>query len=328
MSKIICDICGTTYQDTADTCPICGCPRDIAAQLAKEDFLLEDMSGTPAPKRKEIFDYDEVNLPASSQNPGQREHLEEEEDVEEETRQNTGAVILLTVLIVALLAAMGFLYWKFLRPDTPEETQPIPVYTQAVTEAPTTLPETTELRIPCQSLALSSGNAELSHEGQAFLLNVVRVPEDTTDELTFFSEDPSIATVDVDGRIVAVAQGETVVTILCGDQKLTCPVICAFETDEGETVPEETQETTVATEETKSVTLKLKKSEIRLPVYTYFTLVLDCDLTAEEVQWSSEHPYIATVDEKGVVTAIKTGVTQINVKYGDQEVSCIVRCYK
>ena len=327
MSKIICDICGTTYQDTADTCPICGCPRDIAAQLAKEDFLLEDMSGAPAPKRKEIFDYDEVNMPASAPKSHQREHLEEEEEELEEPQQNTGVVILLTVLIVVLLVAMGFLYWKFLRPSTPEETQPLPVYTQAVTEAPTTQPETTELKIPCQSLALSSGNAELSHEGQAFLLNVVRVPEDTTDELTFTSEDPSIATVDADGRIVAVAQGETVVTILCGDQKLTCPVICAFETDEGETVPEETQETTEATEAIKNVTLKLKKSEIRLPVYTYFTLLLDCDLTAEEVQWSSEHPYIATVDEKGVVTAVKTGVTQINVQYGDQVVSCIVRCY-
>ena len=328
MSKIICDICGTTYQDTADTCPICGCPRDIAAQLAKEDFLLEDMPGTPAPKRKEIFDYDEVNTPSRPQKPSrQREYLEEEEEEDEELRQNTGAVIALTVVIVVLLAAMAFLYWRFLRPGSPKETQPLPVYTQAVTEAPTTLPETTELRIPCQSLALSSGNAELSHEGQAFLLNVVRVPEDTTDELTFTSEDPAIATVDADGRIVAVAQGETVVTILCGDQKLSCPVICAFETDEGETVPEETVETTAATVETKSVTLKLKKKEIQLPVYTYFTLLLDCDLTAEEVQWSSEHPYIATVDEKGVVTAIKSGVTQINVQYGDQVVSCIVRCY-
>lgn len=327
MSKIICDICGTTYQDTAECCPICGCPRDIAAQLAKEDFLLEDMPESPAPKRKEIFDYDEVNLPAAEKNVRARDYLEEEDDEQEAPEQNTGLIVFLTVLIVALLAAMGFLYWKFLRPQETEEVYQPPVITQAATEAPTTLPETTELRIPCQSLALSSGNAELSHEGQAFLLNVIRVPEDTTDELTFTSEDPSIATVDADGKIVAVSQGETVVTILCGDQFLSCPVLCAFETDEGETVPEETQETTEATEATKSVTLKLKKSEIQLPVYTYFTLVLDCDLTAEEVQWTSEHPYIATVDEKGVVTAIKSGVTQINAQYGDQVVSCIVRCY-
>lgn len=329
MSKIICDICGTTYQDTAECCPICGCPSDIAAELAKEDFLLEDMPTSQPAKRKEIFDYDEVNLPASGKKERAQDYMDDDDDEEdpEEPEQNTALVVFLTILIVVLLAGMAFLYWKFLRPEPVHETQPAPVYTQAITEAPTTLPETTELKIPCQSLALSSGNAELSHEGQAFLLNVTRIPEDTTDELTFSSEDPSIATVDGDGRIVAVSQGETVITILCGDQKLTCPVICAFMNDEGETEPTATEETTEAAEELKNVVLKLKNTDIRLPVYTYFTLVLDCDLTAEEVQWTSEHPYIATVDEKGVVTAIKSGTTEITAKYGDQEVSCIVRCY-
>ena len=28
MSKIICEICGTTYPDTAECCPICGCPKE------------------------------------------------------------------------------------------------------------------------------------------------------------------------------------------------------------------------------------------------------------------------------------------------------------
>ena len=45
------------------------------------------------------------------------------------------------------------------------------------------------------------------------------------------------------------------------------------------------------------------------------------------MEWSSEHPYIATVDENGVVKAIKSGTTSITAKYGDQEVSCIVRCF-
>ena len=27
MSKIICDVCGTRYPDTAEQCPICGCPK-------------------------------------------------------------------------------------------------------------------------------------------------------------------------------------------------------------------------------------------------------------------------------------------------------------
>ena len=41
MSKIICDICGTTYPDTAEQCPICGCPRDAALDLLGDDLLLD-----------------------------------------------------------------------------------------------------------------------------------------------------------------------------------------------------------------------------------------------------------------------------------------------
>ena len=41
MSKIICDVCGTSYPDTAEQCPICGCSRDAAADLLKDDLLLD-----------------------------------------------------------------------------------------------------------------------------------------------------------------------------------------------------------------------------------------------------------------------------------------------
>ena len=37
MGKIICEICGTTYQETADCCPICGCARGAAEDLLNED---------------------------------------------------------------------------------------------------------------------------------------------------------------------------------------------------------------------------------------------------------------------------------------------------
>ena len=32
MSKIICDVCGTSYPETATQCPICGCMRPAEAQ--------------------------------------------------------------------------------------------------------------------------------------------------------------------------------------------------------------------------------------------------------------------------------------------------------
>jgi hypothetical protein len=75
-----------------------------------------------------------------------------------------------------------------------------------------------------------------------------------------------------------------------------------------------------------NVVLKLKEFDIKLGVYYYVTLKLDCDLEPTDVEWSSEHPHIAKVDEKGVVTALKSGTTDIVARYGDQEVRCRVRC--
>ena len=35
MNKIICDICGTSYPDTADSCPICGFNRYPEIELTE-----------------------------------------------------------------------------------------------------------------------------------------------------------------------------------------------------------------------------------------------------------------------------------------------------
>ena len=82
MEKIICDICGTTYPSSSESCPICGCSNDSAAELLAadipyEDVLEETIVKTQNPsgrsKKKEIFDFDEVNT---------------EEDPEEETYED------------------------------------------------------------------------------------------------------------------------------------------------------------------------------------------------------------------------------------------------
>ena len=185
-----------------------------------------------------------------------------------------------------------------------------------------------------------------------FLLHVKASPENTTDKILFSSSDESVATVTEDGKITAVSEGETVITISCGVSVMECPVTVKYVEETtaateaavetvatGETVPEEGNDATEAKKETaateataapqtnlKNVTLKLKKTDIRLGVYYEYELLLDCDLEQNEVQWSSEHPYIASVDENGVVKAIKAGTTAITATYGDQKVQCIVRC--
>ena len=84
MSKIICDICGTTYPESADICPICGCSRDAAEELLGEETVSEEIveEGKPAffaTKKKEIFDFDEVNTEDDEQ---------EDEDESGDNRRN------------------------------------------------------------------------------------------------------------------------------------------------------------------------------------------------------------------------------------------------
>lgn len=336
MSKIICDICGTTYQDTADCCPICGCSRDAAATLLGDELVMEEIVEQPkarggrfsAKKKKEIFDYDEVNAELEGQPVSEEENpYDEEEEYEEGSRHNTVAVVLLTILIAVLLFAAGFLFLRYYLPNL--RSGSTDASTAAQVQESTVA--ATEYAIPCQSLVLTSGTAELSKEGQYFLIHVVAVPENTTDTIVYSSADESIATVTDDGRITAVSEGETVIYITCGNIQATCPVTCSFVEETtaptvAETVPETQEEETTAATADPDVVLKLKKTDIMLGVYYEYQLELDCDLEQDQVEWSSEHPYIATVDEYGVVKALKSGTTSITAKYGDQEVQCIVRC--
>lgn len=342
MSKVICDICGTVYQDTAESCPICGYSQISGFDGLKEE-LLEDETlitrnkagrfaeSNVKKKHKEIFDYDEVN---ADEDEEPEESYEEDEDYEESTKSNTVVVVILVIVIMLLLAAAGFIFLRFFLPNISgrDDTLAQPVMTEPVQ---TETEETTEPTIPCQSIALTGGMAELEKEGQYWLLNVKVVPEDTTDELTFTSGDESVVTVTADGRITAVGEGETTVYIACGKQQINCPVVVKFveETEPsteatGETMTEETVSAETQTQETeiRDVELKLKEYDITLSVGYGYQLELDCDLDPSQVLWGVEHSYIATVDENGFVKAVGYGTTAVIVKYGDQEVQCIIRC--
>lgn len=335
MGKIICDVCGTTYPDTAECCPICGCTRDEAAGMMSDELMMDELLSEPNPrsgripsKKREIFDFDVVNSEAREPVQQESNPYEDEEGYEEPRRQNTFVVVLLTALIAVLLIGAAFLFLRYYLPGISQK-ETVPPTTTAPT-VQTQAAETTEPTIPCNSLALLSGmatgDAELVNPGQKFLINVLASPENTTDKVLYSSADESIATVSEDGQVVAVGEGETVINITCGKIQMPCKVVCNFakETEpptEATTVPTETE-----SQLKSDVVLKLKKTDVMLKVYYEFQLMLDCGLEQNEVEWRSEHPHIAKVDEEGNVTALKSGTTSIIAKYGDQEVSCIVRC--
>jgi hypothetical protein len=106
---------------------------------------------------------------------------------------------------VALLTVTGYICVRYFLPnvigDPAEET----VATES-TEVPTQPTEPAE--VSCTDIALiNGGKVELGQPGQHWLMNVVVLPGDCTDKLSFASSDESVATVNQDGRITAVGEG-------------------------------------------------------------------------------------------------------------------------
>jgi len=360
MSKIICEICGTSYPETEEKCPICGCSKDFGLE-SFDDILDEETGYTETEGRRKnrgIFDYDEVNAEEEPETP-EEDAFDDEELYEEEPRSNTALVVILVILIVLLLLAAGFFFVRFFLPNMMEEEETFPIVTTEAVEE--TTEETTEETqdpaiVPCTDLSIPGGKVELAKDGK-WLLNVQVYPEDTTDTLTFTSADESIATVSEDGTVTAVGEGKTTIIVVCGSRQINCNVTVDYslesEAPEDGTIPamtvdptEEPQETTAegetqAAEETQpseapqetteetvdpNAVLKLKKSDITIfSNRVSVTLELENDIPMDQIKWFTMDSTVAIVHD-GVVTATGSGITRIYGEYQGQQVECIVRC--
>lgn len=361
MSKIVCDICGTAYPDTATECPICGCTPDVSAALLADTMAEEEVvAAAPVEKAEEapapvvapvVYDDDDDDDFDDDDDEDEDDDFDDDDDEDDEEEEghksNAFLVILLVLVILALLAVSAFILVKYVAPNLmgPKETAPATVQT---TEAAPT--ETTELVIPCENLALTSGGEIiLGGEGANWLINVLALPENTTDVLTYSSSDESVAIVNEQGKITAVGEGTAVITITCGQQELKCTVTCTFTPEttvpvettvptepsvptepEETTAPTEPEETTEPTEpETTApdVVIYFVKDDVTSKMIgeQFYLKVRPSDVDASLLTWSSENERICVVDQKGLVTIKGRGTTHVVVTYGDQVIKCIVR---
>lgn len=115
MSKIICDVCGTSYPETAVQCPICGCVRPGEVKVVAGDTAIpvEEKTATP---------YTHVKGGRFSKANVRKRNMDKGVDVEQEVRsdanentnendqpQNSGknkVDVALTVTVIALLLAI------------------------------------------------------------------------------------------------------------------------------------------------------------------------------------------------------------------------------
>lgn len=138
-----------------------------------------------------------------------------------------------------------------------------------------------------ESITLDQEEIHMS-PGQTWQLNATVVPEGAS--VTWGSSQTSVATVDQEGKVTAVGIGETFVKATAGDKTAECLVKVEKE---------------VAIEG-----ISLNKSSLILKEGETFQLVATLipeNATPKTIEWISSIPAVATVDEKGLVTAVRNG---------------------
>lgn len=165
------------------------------------------------------------------------------------------------------------------------------------------------VNVPVTSIRLSSIILTLE-KGQFAVLTATVSPEDAMDKnVQWNSDDPSVATVDQNGRVTAINDGRAKITASAGGLTASCTVICI-------SIPV----TAVILNKT-SLSLAKGSSE------TLTATVSPRDATDNTVKWSSDNPSVATVDQNGQVIAVNAGNAVITASAGDVSATCEVSVF-
>ncbi len=152
--------------------------------------------------------------------------------------------------------------------------------------------------VPAESIVLNYDTITVK-KGTVFYLNAQVLPIEAYDKtVRYVSSDDSIVTVEEDGTVTALKVGTAEITVISNDN------------------PDLTEICTVNVIESVSG-LTLNSREITIDVGEQYLLkatVRPSDSLNQEVTFESADPSIATVDENGLITGVKGGVTIIMVR--------------
>ena len=130
------------------------------------------------------------------------------------------------------------------------------------------------------------------NKGAAAQLNLSVTPENFTDTVTWKSTDEKVATISDSGEVKAVGAGTATIKVVVGDISATCQVTVL-----------------------QPVTgINLNKSSLTVDALGTFQMtasVYPDSANDKRITWSSSDPAIASVDENGLVTALKKGTATI-----------------
>lgn len=147
--------------------------------------------------------------------------------------------------------------------------------------------------------------------GSSVQLDAAVSPEDYICHISWESSDPSVLRVLSNGKVVAVGQGEAVITASVGECTSSVTITVTGEQ------PGESGLTGVSLDR---YTLTLYAGEEA----EQLTATLKPEGTEATIRWTSSNQTAATVSQDGKVTPLAAGVTVVTAAAGDYRASCIV----
>lgn len=161
--------------------------------------------------------------------------------------------------------------------------------------------------ISVASVTISPDSAEVK-VGESITLTATVLPENATDKtVTWSSSNATIAGVDQNGTVTALANGSATIMAKVGEESAVCAVIVT----------------------TPVTGVSLNKDKIQLSPGKTATLtvtVYPLDATNQSVNWSSSNDSVASVSSGGVVTAKASGNATVTVKTvdGGKIATCLI----
>ena len=166
--------------------------------------------------------------------------------------------------------------------------------------------------VAVESITLDKSSLELNEGETATLVATVKPDNATNKTVTWSSSRTSVATVDANGKVTAVAEGTATITAKAGDKTATCSVTVKKNVIAVESVTLDITSTILNTGETLTLTATVKPD----------------NATDKTVTWSSSNSSVATVDANGKVTAVAQGTAIVTAKAGDKTATCTVTVKK
>ncbi|MBO5891197.1 MAG: Ig-like domain-containing protein [Oscillospiraceae bacterium] len=338
MSKVICDVCGTTFPETANQCPICGSAKNASAQTAAEGGVQAEAGSTNSYVSGGRFSKSNVRKRNKTGQPMQRTAKKDNDG----GGSNKGLVIVVIVLLLAIIAVVAYLaitlFGSDKKPDEGNKTPSVQttVQTQPKEEDPTES-QTQPTGIACTDIVLSSTIIEFTDAERSQLLSVNLTPSNTTDKVTFTSLNTAVATVTDGGLVTPVGIGDTTILITCGNVTKECRVFCNFGNTSTEPDPTTPTEPDVTPDPGAfEMTMNTKYfthdgiGDVTLTVGKTWRMYATMNVEASKVVWTSDDEAYVTIKD-GVVTTVASTESLakkyvlVHAEYGGVKYSCRIR---